>query len=94
MLRLARAAASGSGSTIATFDLATRLAGPAVPVLAPAGFRVEEMHFFAGTLYAVDPTGTMITIDPATGATTDVPLPQPRFLRAHAMEVFDPAAPH
>lgn len=87
-------AASGSGSTIATFDLATRLAGPAVPVLAPAGFRVEEMHFFAGTLYAVDPTGTMITIDPATGATTDVPLPQPRFLRAHAMAVFDPAAPH
>ena len=87
-------AASGSGSTIATFELATRTAGPAVPLLAPEGFRVEEMHFFAGTLYAVDPTGAMITIDPATGATAEVPLPQPVFLRAHAMEVFDPAAPH
>jgi hypothetical protein len=74
-------------STINTIDPVTGTTGTPVPLATP-GFRVEEMRYFGGTLYAAGRDGTLVTIDPATGTVTQVPLPFGQF---NAMEVFEPS---
>lgn len=70
-----------------TIDPATGAVGTPVPIAAPAGFQVEEMRFFAGTLYATSRDGTLVAIDPATGAATPLPV---NIGRSGAIEVFEP----
>ena len=60
------------------------MVGPAVPITAWPGFHVEDMRFFAGTLYATSRDGTLVTIDLETGTATALPVSLGRFT---AMEV-------
>jgi hypothetical protein len=93
------ALASGDGSylvsrrdgvvAISPVDLATGELGPAVPLSGRPGVHIEEMRYFGGTLYAANRDGTLLTIEPATGVTTVVPV---NIGRSRAMEVFTPAA--
>jgi hypothetical protein len=78
-------ARAGANKIIATIDRTTGEAGPAVTITAGPGFHVEDMRFFAGALYASSRDGTLVTIDPATGTTTVLPVSLGRF---NAMEVF------
>ncbi len=69
---------------IGTVDTAT--GDRATPVALNPVVKVEDMRFFNGTLYAVTNEGTLITINPSTGATAVVTtLPSPRL---HSIEVF------
>ncbi len=79
-----RAAAS---PMIAPIDLDTGVVGPGVRLIGPLGLHIEDMRFFAGTLYAASRTGTMVTIDPTTGVVT--PVAVPGVGRFTAMEVFE-----
>jgi hypothetical protein len=80
-------AARQAGSVIlAKIDPTTGALGPPVTIAAPPGFQIEDMRFFDGTLYATTRSGTLVTIDPVTGATTVLPLGLGRF---SAMEVFE-----
>lgn len=72
--------------SINTIDRATGTLGTAIPITAAPGFHVEEMRFFDGTLYAVSRNSRLVTIDPATGITTELPVNLGRF---NAMEVFE-----
>lgn len=54
-------------------DLATGAVGPAVALAIDPAPLIEEMRFFAGTLYAVG-DGGLFTVDPASGATAQVPV--------------------
>lgn len=44
------------------------------PLQGVPDLHVEELRFFAGTLYAGNRDGTLVTIDPATGAVTVLPV--------------------
>jgi hypothetical protein len=79
-------ARGGGPVSITPIDLVTGTAGTPVPLGGPAGFHVEEMRFFAGTLYAASRTGTLVTIDPRNGVVTVLPVNLGRFT---AMEVFE-----
>jgi hypothetical protein len=79
-------ARQGGVATIASLDRTTGIAGPLVPLVGPPGFSVEEMRFFAGTLYAAARSGSLVTIDPITGVVTPLPVTLGRFT---AMELFD-----
>lgn len=74
---------------IAPLDPATGTLGPAVPLTGAPALHVEDMRFFAGVLYATSRDGTVVTIDPGSGAVAVVATGLGRF---HAMEVYDPAA--
>jgi hypothetical protein len=80
-------ARQGGVVTINTIDPATGALGTPVPLATTAAFSVEEMRFFAGKLYATSRDGSFVTIDPASGTVTPVPVSLPR---SGAMEVFDP----
>jgi hypothetical protein len=84
-LYMAARSTTGGGVTITPVSPAGELGTP-VPIVASSQFHVEEMRFFRGVLYAASRDGTLVTIDPATGATTALPLPSQRY---KAMEVFD-----
>ena len=71
--------------TINTIDQVTGILGTPVALAGVAGLHVEEMRFFEGTLYATNRDGTLVTIDPTTGATAVRASPG----RANAMEVFE-----
>lgn len=70
---------------ITTVDPETGAFGDRVIISTPANLHVEEMRFFDGVLYASNRNGTLITIDPATGATEQLPINPGRVF---AMEVF------
>jgi hypothetical protein len=80
-------ARQGSSVAIHTIDPATGAVGTPVTIAAPASFQVEEMRSFAGTLYAVSRNGTLVAIDPVTGAGTPLPI---NIGRSGAIEVFEP----
>jgi len=84
-LYLAARQSGGAGVIIASIDPITGAQGMPVPLIASPNFHVEEMRFFAGKLYASSRDGTLVTIDPATGATTVLPVNLGRF---NAMEIF------
>jgi hypothetical protein len=86
--RLYITARQSGAVTINTIDTVTGALGTPVPIAATSGFHVEEMRFFAGKLYATSRDGRLVTIDPASGAITQLPVSPPR---SGAMEVFDPA---
>lgn len=75
------------GPELNTVDPATGEVGTPVPLLGAPAFSVEEMRFFGGTLYAVSRDNTVVTIDPATGEVTALPLPPNRYT---AMELYVP----
>ena len=77
---------SGSAVSIRTIDTTTGELGDPVSITAAPGFHVEEMRFFAGTLYAASRDGTLVSIDPATGATTVI---LGGIGRYNAMEIFE-----
>jgi hypothetical protein len=81
-------ARQGSSIAITPIDPATGVLGTPVPITAGSGFHVEEMRFFAGRLYASSRDSTLVTIDPASGAVTPLPVVPGRH---GAMEVFDPS---
>ena len=86
-------APSTTAPTITPIDPVTGIAGTPVPIIASAGFHVEDMRFFHGTLYVTSRDGTLVTLDPLTGVVTPLPV---NLGRANAIEVFeyarDPAA--
>jgi IPT/TIG domain len=69
-----------------TIDVDTGAIGTPVAITGPVGFHVEEMRFFGGRLYAASRNGSLVTIDPTTGATTALPVTVGRVI---AMEVFE-----
>lgn len=71
--------------TLFTLDPATGERGPGLPLTGPVGLHIEEMRFFDGTLYAANRTGTLLSIDLATGVST----PVINLGRFSAMEVFE-----
>lgn len=79
------ASRTGIDKTIATVDRTTGALGTPVTLIGNPGLHVEDMRFFAGTLYATSRDGTLLEIDPATGITT-VLLAIPRTT---ALEVFE-----
>ena len=80
-------ARSVDGAEINTVDPVTGAVGTPVPLLAPAGYAVEEMRFLDGTLYATSRDGFLTTIDPRTGVVTQLPITPGRV---PAMELFVP----
>lgn len=76
---------AGADKFLVTLDRATGALGTPVKLLGSPTFHIEELRFFAGTLYAASRDGTLVAIDPATGAVTVVTT----VLRANAMEVFE-----
>ena len=85
--RMVFTARQGGGVVIATIDPVTGEPGTLVPITGAPTLHVEELRFFAGRLYASSRDGTLVTIDPSTGATSVVPVP---IGRVHAMELFEP----
>jgi hypothetical protein len=81
-------AREGAAVTITPIEPTTGEAGAPVAITAALGFHVEDMRFFAGRLYAASRDGTLVEIDPTTGATTVVPVGL--LGRFNAMEVFVP----
>lgn len=79
-------ARSSTAPTITSIDPVTGIAGTPVPIVASAGFHVEDMRFFQGTLYVASRDGTLVTLDPLTGVTTQLPVDIGRF---NAIEVFE-----
>lgn len=79
---------SRSGAAqIAPIDPQTGAIGTQVPLVANTPFlHVEEMRFLGGTLYASSRDGALVTIDPATGQVTVLPVSIGRF---NAMEAFE-----
>jgi len=76
---------SGNDKTINTIDPETGAVGTPVKLLGNASLHVEEMRFFDGKLYATSRDGSLVEIDPTTGAVTV----RATIFRANAMEVFD-----
>lgn len=70
--------------TIGAIDTTTGELGAAKVAVGTAGFRIEEMRVFGGALYAGSSSG-LVTLDPATGAFTQVPGAPGRY---QAMEVW------
>lgn len=67
--------ANFQGVVLNTYDVATSTFGTPVTLTGgPAGFRVEEMRFYNGVLYAVG-LSTLMRIDPSTGAVTQLTTP-------------------
>ncbi len=79
-------APSTTAPTITPIDPVTGIAGTPVPIIASAGFHVEDMRFFHGTLYVTSRDGTLVTLDPLTGVVTPLPV---NLGRANAIEVFE-----
>jgi hypothetical protein len=79
------AARSGADKIINTIDPATGALGTPVKLVGFPSLHIEEMRFFQGVLYAASRDGSLVTIDPATGAVTFVAT----ITRANAMEVFE-----
>ena len=77
------------GVAITSIDPVTGVVGTPLHLTAAAGFRVEEMRFFDGVLYAVSRDSTVATIDLDTGLVTVVATGLGRFT---AMELFEPAS--
>jgi hypothetical protein len=69
-----------------TVDLETGTLGTPVPLTGVPGLHIEEMRAFGGVLYATTRLGTLVTIDPATGIVTTLPVAPGR---ANAMEIFE-----
>jgi hypothetical protein len=70
-------------------DRDTGAFGTPVPLTnTPQGFRIEEMRAYNGKLYAVSGYGTLVEIDPATGAVTQVTV-APGGERFSGIEVFE-----
>jgi len=76
---------SGTDKSIATLDPETGAVGTPVKLLGTANLHVEEMRFFDGKLYATSRDGSLVEIDPATGAVTV----RATIFRATAMEAFE-----
>lgn len=68
-----------------TIDPATGALGTPIELTGVTNLHIEEMRFFAGTLYATSRDGNLVAIDPHTGAVTV----REAILRASAMEVFE-----
>jgi hypothetical protein len=69
-----------------TVDPVTGVTGTPVTLAGGAGFRVEELRAWNGTLYATSASGTLVTLDPATGAIDTLTQPAERY---SAFEVFE-----
>lgn len=79
-------ARSGTDKIINTIDPESGTFGtPVTLVGGNASLHIEEMRFYGGTLYATSRDGTLVTIDPATGAVTVLA----SIPRANAMDVFE-----
>jgi len=78
-------ARADTGITLTRVDPATGVFGAPVTLAGAPGLHVEDLRFFAGTLYATSRNGTLVTIDPATGATTVVAT----LGRATAIEIYE-----
>ena len=78
------------GVAITAIDPITGAVGAPLHLTAAASFRVEEMRFFDGVLYAVSRDSTLATIDVDTGVVTVVASGLGRFT---AMELFEPTSP-
>lgn len=71
---------------INTVDRTTGAVGTPVTLAGGNGFRVEELRAWNGTLYATVATGKLVTIDPETGAVTEL---LTGFERYTALEPFE-----
>jgi hypothetical protein len=81
-----RSAAVFQDKVINTIDPETGVMGTPIKLVGGGtNLHVEEMRFYQGTLYATSRDGTLVTIDPATGAVTVLAT----IPRSNAMEVFD-----
>jgi hypothetical protein len=78
------ASRTGADKHITPIDHETGTLGTPVKLLGSATLHIEEMRFFGGTLYAASRDGSLVEIDPVTGAVTHVAT----IFRANAMEVF------
>ena len=76
----------GAGTVLYAIDPSTLEVRPAVQMFAPAGFFLEDMRFFAGTLYAGSRDGKLVTIDPASGVVTVLPV---AVGRVRAIAIFE-----
>jgi hypothetical protein len=72
---------------LSTIDPMTGVMGTPVALAGGAGFHVEELRAWGGTLYATSAAGVLVQIDSATGAVT--PLTQPTNERYSALEAFE-----
>lgn len=77
---------SGSSYVLTTVDPQTGALGTEVTLTAPGYFRVEELRYFDGALYAVNLYGGLARIDPVTGTVTPLSVPNERFT---AMEIYE-----
>ncbi len=76
-----------TGIAITPIDPQSGALGTPVPLTGgPVGLHIEEMRAFGGVLYATSRTGQLVSIDPATGAVTVLPISPGR---ASAMDIFD-----
>jgi hypothetical protein len=69
-----------------TFDPATGTVGTPTILAGGPGFRVEELRAWNGTLYATSTAGTLVSLDPGTGAVTTLTTPAERY---SALDVFE-----
>lgn len=69
-----------------TLDPATGAVGTPVMLAGATGFRVEELRSWNGTLYATSALGTLVELDPATGAVTTLTSPAERY---SALDTFE-----
>lgn len=81
-------ARQGGTVGISPLDPTTGTLGVTVPLTGAPAIHVEEMRFFDGVLYATSRDGTLVTIDPATGAVAVIATGLGRF---RAIEEYDPA---
>ncbi len=79
------AARDGDIVSLYTVDVATGALGAPVPITGLPFVHVEDLRFFAGTLYASNRNGQLLSIDPTTGAATVLPIAPGRI---SAIEVY------
>jgi hypothetical protein len=72
---------------INTVDLASGGVGTPVTLTGGPSYRPEELRWWRGALYATTINGRLVTIDPNTGAVTDVHVGASRY---SALEPFEP----
>lgn len=77
---------SGSSYVLTTVDPQTGALGTEVTLTGPTYFRVEDLRYFDGALYAVNLYGGLARIDPVTGVVTPLSVPNQRF---SAMEIYE-----
>lgn len=80
------AARDDQTANLYTVDVATGELGAPLPITGLPFVHLEDMRFFAGTLYGSNRNGQLLTIDPATGVAAVVPVVVGRI---SAMEIYE-----